>query len=151
VASRHQEQLFKQRHPKVSLSVISTTFRAFVTISLKKSFETARQIKSSNMSFSLPDQIVLPTSPERHNLAIAEIVIFSIVLPIQLCVRFVQIRRRRQRSGRKNVVVCLFRASLNFVVIFTLSTSLLSSAEINAPSTPSSTKAAQLRWQKSGE
>jgi hypothetical protein len=74
------------------------------------------------MSFSLPDNIVLPASPERHNIAIAEIAFFAAVLPVELGVRYLQIRRRAKSRGARNPLRCFLRAWLNFVVIFALST-----------------------------
>jgi hypothetical protein len=74
------------------------------------------------MSFNLPDTIVLPASPERHNIAVAEIVIFGAVLPIQLGVRYFQIRRYADAKVAKKPLRCCLRAWLNFLVIFALST-----------------------------
>jgi hypothetical protein len=74
------------------------------------------------MSFNLPNIIVLPASPERHNIAIAEIVIFAAILPVQLGVRYLQIWRRAKPEGAKNPLRLFLRALLNFVVIFALST-----------------------------
>jgi hypothetical protein len=70
------------------------------------------------MSFNLPDNVMLPTSPERHNIAIAEIVIFAAILPVQLVVRYIQIRSHAGAKGAKNPLRCLLRAWLNFVIIF---------------------------------
>ena len=75
------------------------------------------------MSFSLPDTIVLPSSPERHNLAIAEIVIFATLLPVQLGVRYIQIRSHAETTGIKNPLRIFVRAWLNFVVVFAQSMS----------------------------
>lgn len=75
------------------------------------------------MSFSLPDTIMLPTSPERHNTAIAEIVIFAAIMPVQLGVRYIQIRRYAGARSAKNPLRCFIRAWWNFVVVFAKSRS----------------------------
>jgi hypothetical protein len=74
------------------------------------------------MSFNLPTNFELPASPERHNIALAEIAIFAALLPIQLGVRYLQIRRNAKARGDGNPLRCFLRAWLNFVVIFALST-----------------------------
>lgn len=74
------------------------------------------------MSFSLPDTIVLPASPERHRLAIAEIMIFAAVLPVQFGVRYLQMRRYADARVARNPLRCCLRAWLNFVVLFAQST-----------------------------
>jgi len=74
------------------------------------------------MSFSLPANIVLPTSPERHHIAIAEIAIFAALLSVQLGVRHLQIRRHARARGDENPLRCFLKPWLNYVVVFALST-----------------------------
>ena len=74
------------------------------------------------MSFSLPANVVLPTSPERHNIAVAEIVIFAALFSVQLGVRYAQIWHQAEGRRVRNALRCLLRAWLNFVLIFAQST-----------------------------
>lgn len=71
------------------------------------------------MSFNLPDHVELPTSPARHNLAIAEIAIFGAILPFQF---FIKLMQEWQHWGihhkhRRHPIRCFFRAWFSILAI----------------------------------
>jgi hypothetical protein len=69
-----------------------------------------------NMSFSLPSHVTLPTSAERHNLAIAEIAVFAVIWLVQFCTRSLQQWHYwSSKRKRRNVARCVFRGVVNLM------------------------------------
>jgi hypothetical protein len=68
------------------------------------------------MSLSLPDHVTLPTSPGRHNLAIAEISAYGVIWLFQIAIRSGQ-EWRYWSSKRKSrhPVRCILRGFFNLI------------------------------------